>query len=317
MSSSTQINYVIRPNKNVERKLIFKLLECIGLAFELNQYQYIGFGGLVFSDFIMAHKLLGIKSLYSMEMEGLARRAEFNRPYKCINVIGKKSSEALTELSIEKKKSIIWLDYDTGIQGPAMEDCNYIAERAQSGTCLFVTLNANPQSLDSTDNKDDEILEKLYGIVESKLIPSELKPKDLSSKNYPSSLAKITFTRIKSSTITSARNITFKPLFLFSYKDNAQMITVGGIFLNNEDAKVFDEKQIGGELDYITGEQMFPINIPPLTAKEKIHIDSLLPDEKLSLSKISKSLKFEMPQNHIDAYKLFYQHYPVFGEVAI
>jgi len=317
MSSSTKINYVTRPNKNVERKLIFQLLQKMGQVLDHKNYVYIGFGGFVFSDFVLAHNVLGINSLISMEKEELSKRADFNKPYKCIDVIGKDSSVALLDIDIENKKSVIWLDFDTGITGPVIDDCIYISERAISGTSFFITLNAFENSMFKTnsDRKRSKI-DNLRFYAGSDMVPANTKSKDLSPINYPSTLAGIIFTRIDASVKSSSRGVEFIPLVFFSYKDGAQMITVGGIFLNEEDKKLLNVDSILSDLFYANGKEEYVIDIPPLTIKEKICLDSLIPDSMLNAEMVLEALNFDMPESHVEAYKLFYSQYPVFGEVA-
>ena len=67
MASSDYINYVIRPNKTVERKLIFETLSRLAPIFNFAEYRYIGFGALWFVDFVMAHKYLSIANMISIE----------------------------------------------------------------------------------------------------------------------------------------------------------------------------------------------------------------------------------------------------------
>ena len=42
--SFESINYMLRPNKNVERKLIARSLLRIGQRFPIRDYRYVGFG---------------------------------------------------------------------------------------------------------------------------------------------------------------------------------------------------------------------------------------------------------------------------------
>ena len=88
MVSSDYINYAIRPNKAVERKLIFEVLSVLSPVLNLPGYRYIGLGAPWFVDFVMAHRYLLIEDMISIEQdEILASRAEFNKPYACVSVI--------------------------------------------------------------------------------------------------------------------------------------------------------------------------------------------------------------------------------------
>lgn len=55
MHSFEAINYALRPNKNVERKMILELLQALRTAFSLGSHQYVGFGSAVTSVRSMPH----------------------------------------------------------------------------------------------------------------------------------------------------------------------------------------------------------------------------------------------------------------------
>ncbi len=77
------INYSIRPNKNVERKLIIEFLSALEQKFHISNYRYIGFGSMWFTDFILMHKALQINDMISIEeSKSNEKRAEFNKPFR-------------------------------------------------------------------------------------------------------------------------------------------------------------------------------------------------------------------------------------------
>ena len=88
MASSDHVNFSLRPNKAVERKIVFEILSTVSSFFNLPEYRYLGLGSVWFVDFVMAHKILDISDMVSIESdEILAARAEFNKPFGCITVI--------------------------------------------------------------------------------------------------------------------------------------------------------------------------------------------------------------------------------------
>lgn len=66
MKSPNILNYEIRPCKFVERRILLASLYQIVINMR-QAYQYIGFGGLAFTDFKLFHKELSIDSMYSIE----------------------------------------------------------------------------------------------------------------------------------------------------------------------------------------------------------------------------------------------------------
>ena len=85
---------------------------------------------------------------------------EFNKPYKCITVDYRKSSEVLPELDLTAK-SIIWLDYDSKLDESILSDIDTVCAKACSGSMLIVTLNIHPdRPASERKNKKMGILNK-------------------------------------------------------------------------------------------------------------------------------------------------------------
>ena len=68
MKSPTVLNYEIRPCKFAERRMLLASFARIIGVFK-QQYQYVGFGGLSFTDFKLFHRELHINTMYSIEGE--------------------------------------------------------------------------------------------------------------------------------------------------------------------------------------------------------------------------------------------------------
>jgi hypothetical protein len=143
MSSANSVHYAIRPNKAVERKLIFHVIDMMRDIFNFSTYRYVGFGAISFVDFIYAHKHLRISKLISIEEDlNTYKRASANRPYACIDVLYGDSSSVIPTIGVAEFKTIYWLDYDSGPVGPVIDDAKWVLQRAPEGTILILTVNA-------------------------------------------------------------------------------------------------------------------------------------------------------------------------------
>ena len=98
-------------------------------------------------DFILVHKTLQTKRMYSIEREMFAKEAEFNRPYDCIHVVAGDTTKMLPDMESLSRKAIVWLDHDTGLEGPALTDAKIICEKAKSGSIFITTVNAEHKRL--------------------------------------------------------------------------------------------------------------------------------------------------------------------------
>lgn len=313
-------NYALRPNKNVERKMIMDCLLSLRDKFSLHTYKYIGFGSMWFCDFILAHKMLGINELISIEIEEYAGRAKFNRPYKCIKVIGGMSSDVLGKISVNKYKSIVWLDYDSKLGGPVLKDLQFLCRNAKGGTFLIVTVNANVKQLENVSDIEGNRLSGLkaleYIVEDPDLLPTGITSNDLTIEKFPSIVSKILFERINSSIVKSGRAERFLPIFNISYADSTPMVTVGGIIGNYDMAEKLNYDELSSKYYIVKKEDQVVISVPPLTQKEKLTIDQLFPSPTVPTEDEMKDVMgFSLTEEIIQAYRLLYLYYPTFGEV--
>ena len=150
MPSFDDINYSLRVNKNVERKLLVEILSALRPEFPIEDYQYVGFGSVWYVDFLLMHKRLGINDLVSVEKEtSRLDRAEFNRPFSCVKVLGGLLSQHLATMEF-KKPLVAWLDYDDGLAGPMLKDLMELVQKAPTNSVVAITCNAERRQLDAT-----------------------------------------------------------------------------------------------------------------------------------------------------------------------
>lgn len=321
-----KMNYALRPNKNVERKLIVESLSSLSKSFNLSSYQYIGFGSMWFVDFVLVHKYLQIENMFSIERPENAKRADFNKPFNCITVVPCESSEALTELHMNSIPSIIWLDYEDGLDGPVLDDIKIVCQMAKSGTILIVTANASLSRLayiyktDENGNAVDKetIIRRLGKDLIPQTLPSDALRNNLKkNKGFPRFLTEILFSHAKRIGNVAGRVERFQPLFNFFYQDGAPMVTIGGMIADDNDKLLLDECKLFEKFEYLKEEQLYVIDIPPLTAKEKIFLDLMLPCPMPPAAQDVSEKGFDLKQQQIDSYHKLYKFYPMFGEVAI
>lgn len=317
MASFESVNYVLRPNKSVERKLIFETFSQLGKDFDIANYRYVGMGSMWFADFVIAHKFLGIDKLISFEHADYADRAKFNRPYKAIEVFGGSASVGIEELDWDCD-SIVWLDYDTGPEGPAFTDVSYLAERMSAGSFLLVTLNAHLGRIPLKDGDGREISRHQgLQILLGEFAPDPDEFPALNAKSYPKALARSLVRCIERVVRRSGSGLRFVPFMSFAYSDNAPMITVGGAFVDDIFAEKISNNLHVNNAGYLNKE-LFEINIPHLTQKERTVLDGMLPATGQILERdFKEAFGFKIGQKHLDGYSQFYKLYPVFGEVFV
>src|SRR5687768_3690430 len=85
-TSYSRLDYRLRINKHIERRLVFDVLKDATNRIGLASHRYVGLGALWFGDFRLAHRRLGIDEMISFEFASEAPRSNFNRPYRSITV---------------------------------------------------------------------------------------------------------------------------------------------------------------------------------------------------------------------------------------
>lgn len=306
-SSSNKINYLIRPAKQIERKLIIDALHCLRKIYPISEYQYIGMGSLFYVDCQLFHKYLGIKDMTSMEMdEDRIDRYKFNKPYDFINLITGFSTDILPTINWDKN-TFIWLDYDSKISLSVLADIQIICNSIKQGGILIITVDAEPKRFksdnDKTGTQEKQLLENFKKNLHP-YHPHDIAPRDLSLKKYPELLQKIISKLIQEN--VSRREINTFQIFNFVYKDTSQMYTFGCIFEKSHDC--LEQSGIFNQTFVSVDEKLIEINVPIITPLEKIHFDKLIPgiSEKLTAFEISKGL--------LDNYEKYYKYYPQYFE---
>ena len=330
MSSSNSVNYAIRPSKQVERKIIFETLLGMSDQLRFEDYQYVGFGGVWFVDFAMAHRLLGLRSMLSIENDAAtAKRAKFNRPYGCVDVRHGDSQKILPTLEYDKRRVLAWLDYDTGLGGPVLDDVATLCRHVKNESVLIVTVNADPLGLPVPDEAPcgrcggrSDTYEQLATRIRraaSELVPNCIPEKATTMAGYPKFLASILFRQMRQQLRSAGRRgDTLVPMFNVAYRDTSPMVTVGGVVVAADCAQGMTELLRNTRTaEFVREEPQLRIRVPPLTVRERLSLDQAMP-RTVSLGQEGvEEMGFRLKAQHIEAYERFYRYHPTFGEVVI
>ena len=271
MKSPTALNYEIRPCKFVERRMLLSAFIRILPLFNSN-YQYIGFGGLSFTDFKLFHRELHINTMYSIEGGYNESKLEFNKPYSCIKILCGKSLAMLSTIELTQP-SIIWLDYDDCLSLDIFNDLEHILMRIPHGSIYLMSCNRQLRK-DKTPYSIEELTE-----IYNNLVPIGLDKDCCSSTKAAETIRRMLEgdcnNVISDRNKTEATKLKFKTLFNLIYEEyrGARMYTFGGIVLNDS----FDEKSLKlSDLDFIGTSEPYEIDIPNLTYCEATALNQIL-----------------------------------------
>ena len=328
MSSFTRINYKLRPAKSVERKMMGEAVMKLSVFYPLRSYQYVGFGSIYFADFSLFHKALGIGTMISIEHDPLAKsRVEFNKPFACIDVKFNPSTVVLPTIDLNVP-SIIWLDYDGKLDTNVLSDINTVIANSIAGSLFLISVNAHAGSNsedDKTVSVHDYRLKKLIEQVGKTKIPMNIEGKDLSAKNLPKVIRNIVTDQIeeallnRNGALSNGEKVKFQQIFNFLYEDGAPMLTVGGLLLNESQQQAFSTAEFS-KLDYCRMDSdIYKIEVPMLTTKEIVHLDSILHaafDFNSNTLKLPSNPNIFLPEEDIVKYAKIYRYYPTFAEAV-
>jgi hypothetical protein len=326
MSSGATLPYHLRQNKAIDRNLFIDLLGRIGRYRNISDYQYIGFGGPFLEDFKLLHASLRLKKMTSLEQsEEVVKRQNFNKPVSSINPLKKTSGEYLTEFDFDSP-SIVWFDYtsakDLGIQ---LGEVELLVRKLNAGDVVKVTFNAASEPLgkptDGADLKEFRLAE--FRNRASVYAPAHVDSDEMANANYPSLLLRCIESAMKRGLDTKPRCIIF-PLSAFVYADGQQMLTLSAIILEEIDhSKFLSETRLSHWPYHCKDWQdLRSISVPNLSAKERMHVEALLPDE-VDVAKILGSLGYYVGETQSDGEKLmtnfvdYYRQYPWYSRIVL
>lgn len=316
MKSASKINYELRPCKYIERKMLVKSLARIVNRFDPhgNNYQYIGLGGLSFTDFKLMHKELNITTMTSIEGHPYnIKKLFFNKPFSCINVKMGFTSVVIPDLSYDMK-TIAWLDYDGVLDNYMFTDAENLLGLMPVNSIYIISCNYLLNTSDSagaTFYSNDEFREKF-----GDLVPYDVPDNCCTLSNAPITLYRmfknICEKRIKDRNLENGTNLVFQPLYYFIYQDGgAPMFTFGGII--KESALGLNELHID-DFDFINPAKPYKIDMPILTFYELSRLSQAVGDAKAE-QQIERDCILQ--RGEIEKFKKFYKYMPNYFDVRL
>ncbi|CAJ0809499.1 hypothetical protein LMG19083_04948 [Ralstonia psammae] len=282
-ASFRRIDYSLRPAKHAERRMLCDVFRRLRPFGRVEDYVYVGFGSVWFSDFALFHRALGIKRMISIEQAEAARdRIEANKPFQ-IPVIYNQSTNVLPTLDWSQNQ-FLWLDYDDPLSMDMMLDMRAVASRAKSGTVLAVSVQCStaPQIAAARDEGGATAVERFTQVFGRERTPPDLKELQLYGWQYGQLSRSMLYREVESALSirnaqAGARKMNFRSICEIEYEDGAKMTTIVGIF-HDDDAAPLIEQCHFDTLDFLTGKpQPIRISVPKLTPREFRKLEAQLP----------------------------------------
>lgn len=318
-SSSNRVQYELRTNKQIERRMIVNVFQLMSQAnFQISNYHYTGFGGNYFIDFILFHRILGIKHMVNVEHdETIKNRVIFNTPFsnKIIENKFGPISNFIPDLHPDIKH-ILWLDYDSRITDSILSDCATAVTQLSKGSIILVTIDVETLSIIDKNKLKREATPKecmdYYDKVANSYMGPGLKDIDFNKQNLPETTFKILYKAMKQG--LTGRPVEFLQIFKFVYADGHKMITLGGVIGDEEEKNKIKASGIENE-NYVrldTAADHYEINAPKFTKREKGFLDANMPCEDNW-----KPENLEFKEQELRTYREIYRFYPAYAELLL
>jgi hypothetical protein len=312
MPSFDIVNYSLRPSKSIQRQIVFAGVRELQSNLDLERLVYLGFGSIWFTDFLMAHKLLGVDDMVSIESHEIGYvRAVFNSPYATVRVKHGISGIILPTLYgdeiIGQRPWLIWLDYDYEFNESVRDDVRSLVENAPANSIVIFTFNGR-ESKYGTAQERPVRLRELFGAV----VPDDLSKASCKDEKMQETLANLALDYMQAVAADLSRPGGFIPAVRVIYKDSAPMVTVGGVLPAKGAARTTVDV-VGRHVWPCRPEK--PIVAPHLTMREATLLQSQLPKAAPLSREVVRGLGFDLDDAQIETFQLYYKQYPAFAQI--
>lgn len=329
--SGNEIAYHLRPNKAIDRNLFIALLERVGRVRNISDYEYIGFGGPMLEDYKALHAALRIKRMHSIEQNlQTYKRQQFNRPASFVKLHYEHSTDFFRKHEFSDRGTVVWLDYTEAKHKEQLDELVDVASKLATYDVIKITLNAKVANLGAFDGKPAEEKSRLRMAEFVRRLDDhaieEIHPSDMETGSFPSTLQRCVKQALGRLPAGEGGRY-FQILSSFVYSDGQPMLTVTGIILEMpvvRAAAAFRRASRLGHWPFVNLNWSPPvkIDVPALTAKERMRLDEVLPLMRGAQADWQKRLERHLgfkPSggDSLAHYARFYRAYPHFSRIVL
>ena len=337
--SFEKIHYMLRPRKQVERKIIIELLQELQTALDIDitKYQYVGLGSIYYYDFILFNKYLNITDMISLDYQTCVQRFEFNVPFDFVRFKNLTTTRFLDSQSASTSRNrLIWFDYDSrlilsserrGKRGterqfrlnkPILDDISVLTRQSRENDFFILTVSLDiPPKVFFNINVRNQFLEQFKPYLSGKYKSVG----NIKFENYRYIIQNVVLNSFKNNETSQA--LKFRKLFSFAYGDTTPMYTLGGIYR----AEDLEPALFRSDFFQLDEDNITDIDVPLLTYREKLKLDQTVDflgqqlsqaqsDDDLSKLAVEK-LGFELECLDLRNYIKYYRYYPQYYEGII
>jgi hypothetical protein len=333
--SGGNVFYTLRPNKFVERQLFIELLSKLCSQYSPDRYAYISLGGPQLEDHKLIHHQLGIKTLVSLETDPIIHQRQlFNRRPSYVVCRNESTEDFVTDFDAftnlhSDNNFIIWFDYASSRERRnQLVEYQTLLSKLQIDDIFKITMNSNPNTLgerhsgETHESVQKRRLEALRRQLDIYLPSSKIEHTQMTGRG----LVPILCQAIKKASLNALQStprLRPVPLAIFVYQDGRhQMLTVTVRLTQKVDVDLF-QQDLSSKWEYLPSgwDDATRINVPALTAKERLYIEGLLFSEDHSAIHEKLPFRFHNKEEKslqiLEEYAKHYRRYPSYFQVVL
>ncbi len=301
--------YQLRPNKAVDRLIFVEAIRRLETRGRLDEYTYYGLGGPYLEDFRLLYEMCPTIRMVSLERDpDILKRQRFHVPCNRLTLEEVELRSFVAQYDPRNEKSIFWLDY-TGLEYAHFETFAALLGKVAADSMIKLTLRA----------KWNDYLAKAQEFRErfGALMPDPAADPPTTNEGYASLLQAIV--RIAAQrALPSAVPLMFQPICSFYYSDGTPMFTVTGLVCFRSEKNAMRAAFRSWEFASFNWAKPKRIDVPILTTKERLHLQSRLPCHRRSGQVLRRTLGYLIDENQnktdstLKQYALFHRYSPYF-----
>lgn len=325
--------YHLRVNKAVDRWLLVELLLRLAPHVDnFRRYSYYGLGGPFLEDLRVLGEAFADLPLTSLEAnQQTYLRQRFHQCAKNVTLRNQTVSSFLATASWDRP-GVYWLDY-TDLNAGRLQEFETLLDSAHEGSVARVTLRAALDDLPDVRRDNEYASEEeaenrrtLYFAEFTNLFDTILPPGagygDLRPGRFPSLLQGM-LKIVSQRALPPGSGRRFQILHSCFYSDHTQMLSLTGVVCRSDEAAGFRKLFALWPPRNLRWGPPARIDMPVLSTKERLVLESLLPTKKASGRALRRALGYNVDDGlpasirQLKQYAMFYRYYPLFGQIAV
>lgn len=304
--------YHLRPNKAVDRFAFLDAIRKLDRIERLSGYTYYGFGGPYLEEFRLLYEFCpGMKMVSIEEDEETVKRQKFHLPCGTVHLENLDFNSFLITYQPKKERGVFWLDY-TNLEYSNFTEFGALLAKLPENSMVKLSVKCQPKDYYESPQSFKDRFGSL--MPDQTISIPRLMPE---FATLLQDMAQITAQRA----LPGSSGFRFQPVSSFFYSDTVGMFTVTGIICKRGDRgrevrKAYEDWEFAN-LNWARPRQ---INVPTLSTKERLFLQSHLPSKKAKdfgkLLGYSVANGTESNAKLMKQYAIFHRYFPHFMKVV-